>query len=156
MHSSDSVVPVPDSWPTSGWYHHRSLLLASLTGSERRGNFVHGARPRAVALSSRWMSSSARVPDWEREEGKLHPWRPASCRRPGGCRLLLASLTGSERRGNLIHGARPCAVAPSSRRKSSPALIPDWEREEGKPHPWRPALCRRPVIPVDVVFCSRP
>ena len=75
-------------------------------------------------------------------------------RHPGGCRLLLASLAGSERRGNFIHGARPRAVAPSSRRMSSPARIPDWEREEGKLCPWRPASCRRPVIPADVMTCS--
>ena len=65
-------------------------------------------------------------------------------------------LTGSKRRGNVIHGARPRAVAPSSRRMSSPARIPDWEREEGKLHPWRPASCGRPVIPADVVSCSHP
>ena len=48
-------------------------------------------------------SSPARIPDWEREEGRLRSWRPTSCRRPvifGGRRLLLASLTGSERRGD--------------------------------------------------------
>ena len=69
MHSSDSVVPVSNSRPASGWYRNRRLLLASLTGSERRGT-----------------SSTA-------------PGLVPSPRRPGGCRLLLASLTGSERRG---------------------------------------------------------
>ena len=59
--------------------------------------------------------------------------------------LLLASLTGSERRGNSVPGARPRAVAPSSQRTSSPACIPDWEREEGKLRAWRPASCCRPV-----------
>ena len=58
---------------------HRRLLLASLTGSERRG--------------------------------KLHPERPASCRRSvvsSDRRLLLASLTGGERRGKL-HPERPAS-----------------------------------------------
>ena len=81
------------------------LMLASLTGSERRGNSVEDARPRAVAPSSWRTSSPARIPDWEREEG------------------------------NCVKDARPGAVAPSSRRTSSPARIPDWEREEGKLHP---------------------
>ena len=60
----------------------------------------------------------------------------------GGRRLLLASLTGSKRRGNLIHGARPRAVASSSWRTSSPAHVPDWEREEGRlrPQPWPRAV----------------
>ena len=38
-----------------------------------------------------------------------------------GRRLLLASLTGSERRGNSVDGARPRAVPSSSRRTLSPA-----------------------------------
>ena len=99
------------------WYHHRRPLLASLSGCERGGGKHSGSRPRAVAPSSRRTSSPARIPDWEREEGKLRAWLPASCRRPvifGGRRLLLASLTGSERRGDSVHGARPRAVAPSS------------------------------------------
>ena len=69
----------------------------------------------------------------------------------GGRHLLLASLTGSERRGNSINGAWPRAVASSSRRTLSPAGIPDWEREEGKLRQWRPASCGRLVIPADVV-----
>ena len=73
-----------------------------------------------------------------------------------GRRLLLASLTGSERRGDLIHGAQPRAVASSSRRMSSAARIPDWEREEGKLRQRRPASCRRPVISADVVSCTHP
>ena len=80
----------------------RRLLLASLTGSERRGDFVHGARPHAVAPSSRRTASPACIPDLEREEGRLRPWRSTSCRRS------------------------------SSPRTSSPARIPDWEREEGR------------------------
>ena len=75
---------------------------------------------------------------------------PSTCH-PGGCRLLLASLTGSERRGDLVHGARPRAVVPSSRRKSSPTHIPDWEREEVKLRPRCPAPCHHLVISADVV-----
>ena len=63
----------------------------------------------------------------------------------GGRRLQLASLTGSERRGDFVQEAQPRAVAPSSRQTSSPARIPDWEREEGRLRPWCPALCRRLV-----------
>ena len=70
-------------------------------------------------------SSPARISDWEREEGSLRPWPPASCRRPdifGGRHLLLASLTVSERRGDSVYGARPaddhsafsCAKDPAS------------------------------------------
>ena len=84
----------------------------------------------------------------------MAPGLVTSPHHPGGCRLLLTSLTGSERRGNFIHGARSCAVAPSSRRMSSPARIPDWEREEGKLRPWRPASCRRPVITADDMLLS--
>ena len=63
----------------------------------------------------------------------------------GDRRLLLASLTGSERRGRL-HPERPASCRrPSSRRTLSPARIPDWEREEGTLRPWRPASCRRLV-----------
>ena len=126
---------------------HR-LLLTSLTGSERRGNTSHGPRPHAVAPSSRRTSSPAHIPDWELEEGKLCPWHPASCPLPrhlGGRRLLLTSLTGSERRGDTFHGTRPRAVAWSSRRTLSPARIPDWEREEGKLRRGRLASSRRPV-----------
>ena len=50
-----------------------------------------------------------------------------SPRHLGGRCLLLASLTGSERRGNSVEDAQPRAVAPSSRRTLSPARIPDWE-----------------------------
>ena len=41
---------------------------------------MHGARPRAVAPSSRWKSSPTHIPDWEREE-------VPSPRHLGGCRL---------------------------------------------------------------------
>ena len=53
-------------------------------------------------------------------------------------------------------GARYRAVAPASQRTSSPARIPDWEREEGKLRAWRPALSRQPVISADVLSCSHP
>ena len=76
-----------------------------------------------------------------------------SPRHLSGRRLLLASLTGSERRGNSVPGARPRAVAPSSQRTSSPARIPDWEREEGRLRPWRPASCRRPVTMMFLFGC---
>ena len=93
-------------------------------------------------------SSPARIPDWEQEGGggkhTLAPGLVPSHCRLGGHRLLLASLTGSERRGDSVPGARPRAVAPSSRRMSSPARIHDWEREEGRLRPWRPALCSVP------------
>ena len=84
----------------------------------------------------------------------MAPGLVPSPRHPGGCCLLLASLTGSERRGNFIHGARPRDFAPSSRRMSSPARIPDSEQEEGKLRPWRPASCCRPVIPGNTMTCS--
>ena len=90
------------------------------------------------------------------ETPSMAPGLVPSPRHLGGRSLLLAFLTGSERRGNSVHGARPRAVASSSQRMSSPARIPDWEREEGKLRPWRPASCRRPVISADVVSCSHP
>ena len=39
---------------------------------------------------------------------------------------------------------------------SSPARIPDWEREEGNLSRGPPASCLRPVISADVVSCSHP
>ena len=100
----------------------RRLLLASLTGSERRG--------------------------------KLHPERPASCRRSivsGDRRLLLASLTGSERRGRL-HPERPASCrrsVVSGDRRLRLASLTGSERR-GKLHPERPASCRRsdPMMPI--------
>ena len=65
-------------------------------------------------------SSPARNPNWEREEGKATSQRPASCRRSvvsGDRRLLLASLTGSERRGKL-HPERPASC-----RRSDPMML---------------------------------
>ena len=100
----------------------RRLLLASLTGSERRG--------------------------------KLHPERPASCRRSvvsGDRRLLLASLTGSDRRGKL-HPERPAScrrsVVSGDRRLLLASLTGSDRR--GKLHPERPASCRRsdPMMPI--------
>ena len=100
----------------------RRLLLASLTGSERRG--------------------------------KLHPERPASCRRSvvsGDRRLLLASLTGSERRGK-PHPERPASCrrsVVSGDRRLLLASLTGSERR-GKLHPERPASCRRsdPMMPI--------
>ena len=74
-----------------------------------RGGETLSMAPGLVPLPRhlRQTSSPARIPDWEREEGRLPPWRPASGRCPvifGGRRLLLASLTGSERRGDSYRG----------------------------------------------------
>ena len=41
----------------------------------------------------------------------MAPGLVPSPRHPGGCLFLLVFLTGSERRGNFIHGARPRAIA---------------------------------------------
>ena len=71
-------------------------------------------------------------------------------------RTKKSNNNGGKRGGNLMHGARPRAVAPSSGWMSSRTRIPNWEREDGKLRPWRQALCRRPVIPADVVSYSRP
>ena len=46
--------------------------------------------------------------------------------------------------GSSFH--RPRAIASLSRRRSSPARIPDWELEEGKLRPWHLASCRRIVV----------
>ena len=77
----------------------------------------------------------------------MAPGLVPSPRHPGGCRLLLASLTGSERRGNFVHCARPHAIAPSSRRMSSPARIPDWERKGGETSSMAPGLVPSPRHP---------
>ena len=88
------------------------------SGSARPKTLLSGSSRSYPRISS--SASPARVPNWERGEGKLRPKRPASCRRfvvSGDRRLLLASLTGSERRGRL--------------------------------HPERPASCRRSVVSSD-------
>ena len=127
MHSSDSVVPVPNSRPTSGWYHNSHLLLASLTESKKRGasSMAPGLVPSPPS-----MSSPALIPDWEREveNRSMAPGFVPSPRHPGGCRLLLASLTGSERWRTDPWRPASChrLVIPWS-----PARIPDWEREKG-------------------------
>ena len=91
----------------------RRLLLASLTGSERRGK-LHPERltscRRSVVSGDRRLLLASRTGSERR--GKLHPECPASCRRSvvsGDPRLLLASLTGSERRGKL-HPERPASM----------------------------------------------
>ena len=146
----------------------RRLLLASLTGSERRGarggetpSKTPGLVPSPRHLGGRrLLLASLTGSEWRGARGGETPSKMPglvpSPRHPGGRRLLLASLTGSERRGNSVKDSRPRAVAPSSRRMSSPARIPDWEREEGRLRPWRPASCRRRVVPADVVSCSHP
>ena len=115
------------------WYRHRRLLLSSLT-----------ARPRAVAPSSLRSSSPARIPDWEREEGKapsqapglvpsLHRfWQSASP----------ACIPDWEREEGKAT-SRAAGLVPSLRRlqqPSSPARIPDWKREEGKALSQAPGL----------------
>ena len=95
----------------------RRLLLASLTGSERRGK-LHPERPSSCRRSGDRRLLLASLTGSERR-GKLHPERPASCRRSvvsGDRRLLLASLTGSERRGKL-HPERPASC-----RRSDPMM----------------------------------
>ena len=69
-----------------------------------------------LAQSSRRMSSplASLTGSERRETSSMAPGLVPSPRHPGGCRLLLASLTGSQRRGNFVHGARPLAVALSS------------------------------------------
>ena len=133
----------------------RRLLLASLTGSERRGK-LHPERPascrRSVVSGDRRLLLASLTGSERR--GKLHPERPASCRRSvvsGDRRLLLASLTGSERRGKL-HPERPAScrrsVASGDRRLLLASLTGSERR--GKLHPERPASCRRsdPMMPI--------
>ena len=123
----------------------RRLLLASLTRSERRGK-LHPERPascrRSVVSGDRRLLHASLTGSERR--GKLHPERPASCRRSvvsGDRRLLLASLTGSERKGKAT--SRAPGFVPSLRRlrrPSSPARIPNWEREEGQATSRAPGL----------------
>ena len=133
----------------------RRLLLASLTGSERRGK-LHPERPascrRSVVSGDRRLLLASLTGSERR--GKLHPERPASCRRSvvsGDRRLLLASLTGSDRRGNL-HPERPASCrrsVVSGDRRLLLASLTGSERR-GKLHPERPASCRRsdPMMPI--------
>ena len=133
----------------------RRLLLASLTGSERRGK-LHPERPascrRSVVSGDRRLLLASLTGSERR--GKLHPERPASCRRSvvsGDRRLLLASLTGSERRGKL-HPERPASCrrsVVSGDRRLLLASLTGSERR-GKLHPERPASCRRsdPMMPI--------
>ena len=93
-------------------YRHRRLLLASLTGSEGRGKL----RPKRPASCRRFvvsgdLASPARIPNWEREEGK------ATSRAPG----LVPSLRRLQQ-------------------PSSPARIPNWERGEGQAPSQAPGL----------------
>ena len=133
----------------------RRLLLASLTGSERRGK-LHPERPascrRSVVSGDRRLLLASLTGSERR--GKLHPERPASCRRSvvsGDLRLLLASLTGSDRRGKL-YPERPAScrrsVVSGDRRLLLASLTGSDRR--GKLHPERPASCRRsdPMMPI--------
>ena len=133
----------------------RRLLLASLTGSERRGK-LHPERPascrRSVVSGDRRLLLASLTGSERR--GKLHPERPASCRRSvvsGDRRLLLASLTGSERRGKL-HPERPAScrrsVVSGDRRLLLASLTGSDRR--GNLHPERPTSCRRsdPMMPI--------
>ena len=130
----------------------RRLLLASLTGSERRGK-LHPERPascrRSVVSGDRRLLLASLTGSERR--GKLHPERPASCRRSVDRRLLLASLTGSERRGKL-HPERSASCrrsVVSGDRRLLLASLTGSERR-GKLHPERPASCRRsdPMMPI--------
>ena len=133
----------------------RRLLLASLTGSERRGK-LHPERPascrRSVVSGDRRLLLASLTGSERR--GKLHPERPASCHRSvvsGDRRLLLASLTGSKRRGKL-HPERPASCrrsVVSGDRRLLLASLTGSERR-GKLHPERPASCRRsdPMMPI--------
>ena len=133
----------------------RRLLLASLTGSERRGK-LHPERPascrRSVVSGDRRLLLASLTGSDRR--GKLHPERPASCRRSvvsGDRRLLLASLTGSDRRGKLPP-ERPASCrrsVVSGDRRLLLASLTGSERR-GKLPPERPASCRRsdPMMPI--------
>ena len=93
-------------------YRHQRLLLASPTGSEGRGK-LRSKRPASCRrfVVSGDLASPARIPNWEREEGK------ATSRAPG----LVPSLRRLQR-------------------PSSPTRIPNWGREEGKATSRAPGL----------------
>ena len=111
--------------------------------------------PQDFSLNSSWQRPARQCTNgFSDRRGKLHPERPASCRRSvvsGDRRLLLASLTGSERRGKL-HPERPTScrhsVVSGDRRLLLASLT--WSERRGKLHPERPTLCRRsdPMMPI--------
>ena len=161
IHGGPCSGPARPKTLLSGWSRPslvsrpRRLLLASLTGSERRGK-LHPERPascrRSVVSGDRRLLLASLTGSERR--GKLHPERPASCRRSvvsGDRRLLLASLTGSDRRGKL-HPERPAScrrsVVSGDRRLLLASLTGSDRR--GKLHPERPASCRRsdPMMPI--------
>ena len=122
------------------------------SGSARPKTLLSGwSRPSLVSRPRRLLLASLTGSEGR---GKLHPERPASCRRSvvsGDRRLLLASLTGSEGRGQL-HPERPAScrrsVVSGGRRLLLASLTGSDRR--GKLHPERPASCRRsdPMMPI--------
>ena len=122
------------------------------SGSARPKTLLSGwSRPSLVSRPRRLLLASLTGSEGR---GKLHPERPASCRRSvvsGDRRLLLASLTGSEGRGKL-HPERPAScrrsVVSGGRRLLLASLTGSDRR--GKLHPERPASCRRsdPMMPI--------
>ena len=121
------------------------------SGSARPKTLLSGwSRPSLVSRPRRLLLASLTGSEGR---GKLHPERPASCRRSvvsGDRRLLLASLTGSEGRGKL-HPERPASCrrsVVSGDRRLLLASLTGSERR-GKLHPERPASCRRSVVSGD-------
>ena len=122
------------------------------SGSARPKTLLSGwSRPSLVSRPRRLLLASLTGSEGR---GKLHPERPASCRRSvvsGDRRLLLASLTGSEGRGKL-HPERPAScrrsVVSGDRRLLLASLTGSDRR--GNLHPERPASCRRsdPMMPI--------
>ena len=118
------------------------------SGSARPKTLLSGwSRPSLVSRPRRLLLASLTGSEGR---GKLHPERPASCRRSvvsGDRRLLLASLTGSEGRGKL-HPERPASCRRSVVSGDRRLLLASLTGSEGrgKLHPERPASCRRSVV----------
>ena len=118
------------------------------SGSARPKTLLSGwSRPSLVSRPRRLLLASLTGSEGR---GKLHPERPASCRRSvvsGDRRLLLASLTGSEGRGKL-HPERPASCRRSVVSGDRRVLLASLTGSEGrgKLHPERPASCRRSVV----------
>ena len=121
------------------------------SGSARPKTLLSGwSRPSLVSRPRRLLLASLTGSEGR---GKLHPERPASCRRSvvsGDRRLLLASLTGSEGRGKL-HPERPASCRRSVVSGDRRLLLASLTGSEGrgKLHPERPASCRRSVVSGD-------
>ena len=122
------------------------------SGSARPKTLLSGwSRPSLVSRPRRLLLASLTGSEGR---GKLHPERPASCRRSvvsGDRRLLLASLTKSEGRGKL-HPERPASCRRSVVSGDRRLLLASLTRSDrrGKLHPERPASCRRsdPMMPI--------